>query len=186
MVGTFTSSFGEARRELMFRPTIAVFAAMLFTGPSVTTAQSPTPGTTDDTFIWHGELVSVDAATGTFTIKANMLAESAGEVARFKPGDRVLVTWSGVDRYAGAVRQITKYDGNGKVTDPFAFPVELASSEAPNGYVTIKFRAPTAAVQAVASVKPGEWVTVTTRRHSSGDAQGIVSIAPYVKPASNT
>jgi hypothetical protein len=114
-----------------------------------------------------------------------MLSEAAKEVARFNAGDRVLMTWSGADRYAGAIRQISKYEAGRKVTDPFAFPVELVSREVQNDYVTIRFRAPATMAAAVKAVKPGEWVTVTARHRSSGDPQSIVSITPYVKAATS-
>ena len=170
----------------MFRQLIAVLVVALCVGAGVTTAQTTqSQGAVSDTFIWHGELVSVDAASGTFTVKAHVLSDVAKEVARFNAGDRVLLTWSGIDKYAGQVRQITKYDANQKVNDPFAYPVELASRDVQNDYVTFKFRAPTATVAAVKAVKPGEWITVTVRQRSN-DAQGIVSVEPYVKSSSNT
>ena len=168
----------------MFRQLIAVLVVALCVGAGTTTAQTQSQGSAPDTFIWHGELVSVDTGTSTFTVKARILSDAAKEVARFNAGDRVLLTWSGIDRYADAIRHIAKHDTTGKVTETFAFPVELASREVSNDYVTFKFRAPAAAANAVKAVKPGEWVTVTARQRSSGDAQGIVSVEPYVKSAS--
>lgn len=165
----------------MFRQLIAVLVVALCVGAAVTTAQTQSQGTADDIFIWHGELVSVEPGSGTFTVKAHILSEVAKDVARFNAGDRVVVTWSGVDRYAGAIRQIGKHEANRKITDPFAFPVELVSREAQNDYVTIRFRASASLAAAVKAVKPGEWVTVTARHRSSGDPQAIVSVAPYVK-----
>ena len=167
----------------MCRQLIAVLVVALCVGAGVTTAQTQTQAATE-TFYWHGELVSVDQATGTFTVKARMLADPAKDVARFTVGDRVVLTWSGVDKYADAIRQIAKHDTNQKLTDPFTLPVELASREVQNEYVTFKFRAPSAVGTATA-VKPGEWVTVTTRKGSSGDA-GVVSVEPYNKPGSGT
>lgn len=170
----------------MCRQLIAVLVVALCVGAGVTTAQTTqSQAAVDDTFIWHGELVSIEAPSGTVTVKANVLSDVVKEVAGFNTGDRVLLTWSGIDRYAGAIRQIAKHDTSQKVDDPFSFPVELASREVENDYVTFKFQAPAAAIAAVETVKPGEWVTVTVRQRSS-DAQGIVSIAPYVKPATNT
>ena len=168
----------------MFRQLIAVLVVALCVGTGVT-AQTQSQGTADDTFIWHGELVSVEPGSGTFTLKAHMLSEAAKEVSRFNPGDRVLMTWSGVDRYAGAIRQVGKYEASQKVTDPFAFPVELVSRDVQNDYVTIRFRAPASMAAAVQAVKPGEWVTVTARHRSSGDPQAIVSVTPYVKAATS-
>jgi hypothetical protein len=178
--------------RLMMRIALALLIALAFSIPGTAQSQanavtaapasSQAPG---DTFAWHGELVSVDQATGTFTVKARMLADPAKEVARFQVGDRVVLTWSGVDKYADAIRQIAKHDTNQKVTDPFALSVELASRDVQNEYVTFKFRAPNA-VGSVSSVKPGEWVTVTTKKGSTNDAQAIVSVEPYNKPAPST
>ena len=168
----------------MLRQLIAVLVVALCVGAGVTTAQTQ-PQATADTFIWHAELVSADQATGTFTVKARMLADAAKEVGRFQAGDRVVLTWSGVDKYADAIRQIGKHDPTQKLTEAFAFPVELASRDVPNDYVTFKFQAP-AAVGAVKTVKPGEWVTVTTKKASGGDGQAIVAVEPYNKPTANT
>ena len=168
----------------MCRQLIAVLVVALCVGAGTMTAQSQSQ-TAADTFIWHAELVSVDQTTGTFTVKARMLADAAKEVARFKAGDTVVLTWSALDKYADAIRQIAKRDANQKVTEPFVMSVELASPDVQNEYVTFKFRA-SSAVGSVASVKPGEWVTVTTKKGSMNDAQAVVSVEPYNKPASNT
>lgn len=168
----------------MCRQLIAVLVVALCVGAGTMTAQSQTQ-TAADTFIWHAELVSVDQATGTFTLKARMLADAAKEVARFKTGDKVVLTWSGVDKYADAIRQIAAQNTAQKTADPFMFPVELASPDVQNDYVTFRFRAPSA-VGSVSSVKPGEWVTVTTKKGSMNDPQAIVSVLPYNKPTSNT
>jgi hypothetical protein len=163
---------------------IAVLVVALCVGTGTMTAQSQSQ-TAADTFIWHAELVAVDQGTGTFTVKARTLADAAKEVARFKAGDKVVVTWSGVDKYADAIRLIARHDANQKMTDPFMFAVELASPDVQNDYVTFKFQAPNA-VGSVKSVKPGEWVTVTTKKGSPNDAHAIVSVEPYNKPTSNT
>jgi len=168
----------------MFKQLIAVLVVALCVGAGTMTAQSQSQ-TAADTFIWHGELVSVDQATGTFTVKARMLSDAAKDVARFKAGDTVVLTWSGVDKYADAIRHIAKQDVNQKITDPFAVAVELASPDVQNDYVTFKFRAGNA-VESVKSVKPGEWVTVTTKKGSANNTQAVVSVEPYNKPASNT
>src|SRR6186997_2570875 len=120
----------------MFRQLIAVLVVALCVGAGVTTAQTPTQTAATDTFIWHAELVSVDQPTGTFTVKARMLADAAKDVARFTAGDKVVLTWSAVDKYADAIRQITKQDTNQRMTDVFVFPVELASPDVQNQYVT--------------------------------------------------
>ena len=75
----------------MFRQLIAVLVVALCVGAGVTTAQTTqNQAAAGDTFIWHAELVSVDAGSATFTVKAMMLSDTAKEVARFNAGDRVL------------------------------------------------------------------------------------------------
>jgi hypothetical protein len=168
----------------MRRQLIAVLVVALCVGAGTMTADSQSQSVAD-TFIWHGELVSVDQATGTFTVKARVLADAATDVARLNAGERVILTWSGVDKYADGIRQIAKQEGGQNITEPFVLPVELASPAMQNEYVTFKFRAPNA-VGSVTAVKPGEWVTVTTKKSATNDAQAVVSVEPYNKPASNT
>ena len=90
----------------MFKRLIAVPVVALCVGTGMTTAQTSqsTQGTAD-TYMWHGELVSFDASTRAVTVKALVLPGVEEEVGGFNVGDRVLVTWSGLDRNAGAVRQ---------------------------------------------------------------------------------
>ena len=168
----------------MCKQLIAVLVVALCVGAGTTAAQTSSPAASE-TFIWHGELVSADQGTGTVTVKARMLADAVKEVARLNAGDKVVVIWSGVDKYGHAIRQIAKADAGQAATDPFAFPVELASRDVQNDYVTFRFRAPNA-VGSVKAVKPGEWVTVTAKKGSTNDAQAVVSVEPYNKPASNT
>ena len=166
----------------MYRQLIAVFVVALCVGAGTMTAHSQSQ-TVADTFIWHGELVSLDRATGTFTVKARILEEAVSEIARFNAGDKIVLTWSGVDKWGYAIRQIAKQDANLKMTDPLIFPAELASPDVQHGYVTFTFGAPDA-VGAVSAVKAGEWVAVTTEKGSTNDAHKIVSVEPYNKPAS--
>jgi hypothetical protein len=168
------------RRKRMVRQLITVLVVALCVGADVTTAQPQPSRPIHDTFIWSGPLVSVDAGSGTVTVRAPILSDAAREVARFNPGDQVLLTWSGYELYADAIRQIAKIDGHEKATEPFSLPVELVSRELQNDYVTFRFKAPSTALS-VTNVKPGEWVTVTARHGSSPDSQRIVSVEPFVK-----
>ena len=60
-------------------------------------------------------------------MKVQVLAETEKEIARFKAGERILLTWSGADRYAGAVRAVASAAAEQKVTEPFSLVVELVS-----------------------------------------------------------
>jgi hypothetical protein len=58
-------------------------------------------------------------------------------------------------------------------------PAELVSTEAPNQYVTIRVKVPESGLSAINTVKPREWVTVTSRHRPSTDDEAIVAVRPY-------
>ncbi|MBI2188230.1 MAG: hypothetical protein HYU37_14100 [Acidobacteria bacterium] len=172
----------------MFRHSIALAACVLSVGAGLAVAQAPKPAQpaqtaqprSGETYLWHGELVSVDAK-GILTVRARVLGDVATEVGRFNAGDRVLLTWSGLDIHAGAVRRVTKYEPGQQILDFFALPVELASRDIQNDTMSFRVRVPEAAVGAIKGMKPGGWVTVTTRHRPKGDADVIVAVTGYVK-----
>jgi hypothetical protein len=172
----------------MFKQLIAVSVVALCVGAGVMAAQSTTqsPHQPGDTFIWHGEFVSFDEGTKAVTVKAHVLAETEKDVGRFKAGDRVVVTWSGADRYAGSVRRVTGSAAAQKITEPFSLAAELTSPAVQGGLVTLRLRAPEAKTDTLRSVKPGEWVTMTARQSPADESQAIVTIEPYVKSFQGT
>ena len=167
----------------MFRQLIAVPVVALCVGVGMTAAQSTTqsPQQVGDTYLWHGELVSFDESTKALTVKVQVLAETEKEIARFKAGERILLTWSGMDRYAGSVRAVVSAAAVQKVTEPFSLVAELASPGVQGGLVTLRIRATDARTDALKGVKPGEWVTVTTRQRPASETQAIAMVERYVK-----
>jgi hypothetical protein len=168
----------------MFKQLIAVPVVALCVGVGTTAAQ--TTQQINDTFIWHGELVSFDEGTKALTLKAQILAETEKDVARFKAGERVLVTWSGIDKYAGAIRGVANAAAAQKISEPFSLVAELVSPGVQGGLVTLRIRASDAKSDALKGVKPGEWVTVTARQRPASDAQAITMVERYVKSIQGT
>ncbi len=93
----------------MFRQLIAVSVVALCVGAGMATARAEGPAKAD-TYKWNAELVSVDEGTKTVTVKAHAITQAAKDVAQFNPGDRLLLTWSGFDSYADAIRQVAKHN----------------------------------------------------------------------------
>lgn len=182
----------------MFRRVIAISVCAVFAGVVVGSAQGRQGGAgrqggpppvsaqpkSGETYVWHGELVSVDGANRTLTVKVRLLRGVAADVERLNVGDRVLLTWSGLDIHAGAVRRVTKYDPNQRIAEFFALPLELASRDTQGDMMTVRIRVPDASVAAVKGLKPGEWVTVTTRQRPNNDAEAIGVVSRYVKAQS--
>lgn len=174
----------------MLRQLIAVSVCAVCIGASVATAQAPRSAEpaqsaqprSGETYLWHGELVSVDGATRTLTVKARVLGDAVAEVGRFNAGDRVLLTWSGLDIHAGAVRRVSKYEAAQQILEFFAMPAELGSRDVQGEYMTIRVRVPEPAVASAKGIKPGEWLTITARHRPKTDADAIVAIGVYAKP----
>ena len=140
-----------------------------------------------DTFTWLGELVSVDTTTRTMTVKARVAYQDAlSELNRFKAGQPVWVVWSGVNDYSDAVRQFRRPEANQKITDRLVMQAELVSPHATNQSVTLRVKVPEASIAAIKSVKPGEWVTVTSRHHAASEVEAVVGVKPYSESSTAT
>jgi hypothetical protein len=77
------------------------------------------------------------------------------------------------------VRQIRRSETGRKIDENLVLPAELVSTEAPNQYLTIRVKVPESALAAIKTVKPGEWVTVTSRHQPSTEDDAVVSVRPY-------
>jgi hypothetical protein len=138
-----------------------------------------------DTYQWSGELVSFDDSARMVTVKARLVDQDAvNDLKRFKTGERALLVWSGHDTHADAIRRVTPYTDDRKAADRFLLPVELASTEVVNQYVTVRLRVPDASVAGLKGLKPGQWVTATSSHRPSRDNDGLVSIRPYTTSSS--
>ena len=150
--------------------------------PYIGAAQSSQPNI--ETYTWTAELVSADASTQALTVKARVAYQDAlSELTRVKAGEPVWVLWSGVHDYSEAVRQIRRPEAHSKIGDALTLPAEFVSSEAPNQYVTFRVKVPAASLAAVKTVKPGEWITVTSRQRPATDADAVIAVKPYSSSA---
>ena len=158
---------------------IAIVTIVLtISGPVPGIAQSSQPK--NDTYTWIGELVSLDTTAKTMTVKSRIAYQEAiSELTHFKGGDRVWIVWSGIHDSSDAVRQIRRSETGRKIDENLVLPAELVSTEAPNQYLTIRIKVPENAMTAIKTVKPGEWVTVTSRHKPTTEEEAVVSVRPY-------
>jgi hypothetical protein len=163
---------------------IATFCVLALTAIRVG-AQSVQP--TSETYSWSGELVAFDPNVRTITVKSRVVGDQAlADLPQFKSGDKIVLTWSGFDTYADAISRAVRYDAATKWNEPFRFPVEFVTFESPRQYVTFKFQVPAGSVEAVKAVKPGEWVTATSRHRASSEAEAITAVNAYTASAART
>lgn len=156
----------------------AILAVMTLAAPLVGRAQSSQPNAT--TYTWLGEFISADTNAMTMTVKPRIAyQEAAAELKQFKPGESVWVVWSGIHDYSEAIRQVRRAQPGHKIDENLVLPAEFVSSEAPNQYVTIRVKVPQSSMAAIKALKPGEWVTVTSRHRPGSDAEAVVSVVRY-------
>ena len=141
---------------------------------------------TSETYSWSGELVAFDAGGRTLTVKSRVVGDQAlAELPRFTKGDRIVLTWSGFDTYGDGISRTVRYDAAKKWSGPFTFPVEFVMYEAPpRQYVTFTVTVPASSAAPLASVKPGEWVTVISKHRASSEAEAITAVNAYTATAS--
>ena len=158
---------------------IAVVGTILtIGGPLLAAAQSSQ--TKSDTYTWNGELVSLDTTAKAITVKSRVAYQEAiSELKHFKAGDRVWIVWSGIHDSSDAVRQVRRSETGRKIDETLVLPAELVSTEAPHQYITIRVKVPVSGWSAIDTVKPGEWVTVTSRHRPSTDDEAVVAVRPY-------
>ena len=160
---------------------LSIAQALSFNALAQTTGARPAGS---DTYQWSGELVSFDGTGNTATVKARLVdQEAVADIKKFKVGDRLLLQWSGYDAYADAIRRVMPYTESRSPNDRFLLPVELASNDTPNQYLTFRLRMPAASATALKAVKPGEWITVTSSHEAVREADAVVSARPYVTPS---
>jgi hypothetical protein len=162
----------------MWTQIIAGLAALTLGSPATGAAQPSHPGA--GTYQWAGELVTVDKTASTMTVKSRVAYQDAvSELKQFKPGEQVWVVWSGVHDYSDAVRQVRRAQSGSTIGENLVLPAELVSTEAPNQYLTIRVKVPETSLAAIERVKPGEWVTVTSRHRPATDREAVVSVSPW-------
>jgi hypothetical protein len=154
--------------------------ASIFTIAVTVLAEAQASQTKSDTYTWNGELVSVDATAKTMTVKSRVAYQDAiSELKHFKAGDRVWIHWSGANDYSDAVREVRRPETGRRIDENLVLPAELVSTEAPNQYITIRVSVPETSLPAIKTVKPGEWVTVTSRQRPSTDQEAVVAVRPF-------
>lgn len=157
---------------------LTMLAVLLFT--SILTAQSTQ--LTGEVFSWNGELVALDGTTHVLTVKAPVVYEQApAEFQRMKAGDRVMLTWSGYDKSADAIREV--HPVANKSVDRFTFPADFVSYDAEHRYVTFKLQIPESSVANLKALKAGEWVTATSPQGASAKSNPVTMVRPYIEHA---
>ena len=124
---------------------------------------------------WTAELVSYDAKARTMTVKAVYQEHINRYIGEFKPGDKVLVTWSTPNPgQTEAINYVGRYEGSGSNWG-YVLPVEFVSGDTVARRLTFTVAIEPKAVSTLKSVAPGQPITVMTPFDQPKDiAVGVV------------
>jgi hypothetical protein len=125
-------------------------------------------------YTWSAELVAVDNAANTVTVKSRLIEEA--NVPDLEPGDAVMLTWSGINIAAG-IRALER--GTKSSYDRMTMPVEYVSSELDGRYIVFKVQIPAGDAAAIQMLEPGTWVTATSPHLPKDKMETVTSIRPY-------
>ncbi|HET9215786.1 MAG TPA: hypothetical protein VFR18_02335 [Terriglobia bacterium] len=132
-----------------------------------------------DSYEWSAELVAFDEATRMLTVKAMAAGDALKHAAALKTGEKVLLTWSVFEKHANAVNGVHKYDATRKPESGHAFPAEFVGYDTNVGRITFKAPIPADSVSRTKALKPGQWVTATSRPGTHAETQAITAVRGY-------
>jgi hypothetical protein len=135
-----------------------------------------TGNATSETYDWSAELVAVDEQARTITVQSRLVSDAEVDFGSLDGGDRVTLTWSGINTAAG-VRRIT--DGTAPESDWLTLPIEFVSSELEGRYVRFKVAVRSDDLAKLASLAPGQYVTATSPRRAVRWEEAVADVRPY-------
>jgi hypothetical protein len=134
-----------------------------------------------ESYQWHAELVAFEENSRMVTVKSRAVGDALKQLGNFKPGDKIMLTWSGFDKFAYAINGALRYDAS-KAEQRFSFPTEFVAFDSAGEYVTFKAQIPASNVTKVRPIKPGQWVTATSPHGQRSGTQPITAIRGYNDP----
>ena len=145
--------------------------------PSRERRAAPLPGAT---YRWDGELVSLDEAAGTLTIKSRATS-SAGlaSMAGAESGEQIVITWSGYRSRASGIRSALPDDGSG-LWGSNRFLLRATFVKADADYLTFETAIPEDSLAAVRALTRGSWASVRSPHHPADAEAAVLSVDAYV------
>ena len=144
-------------------------------------AQAAPRAVAEGTYRWHGELVALDEASRSLTVRARVAAPGGlASVAGAQTGDPIVITWSGFGDRANDIRAITLEDGSGLWgNDGFLLRAEFVALDPASNYITFKATIPENSVATVRALMPGDWATVTSPHWPTDGSGAVVAVDAY-------
>ena len=133
----------------------------------------------EGTYRWHGELVALDESKQTLTVRARVAARGGlAAMAGAQTGEPIVITWSGFEDRASAIRAVVPEDGSGLWgNDGFLLRARLVAADPESRHVTFATAIPESSIAGVRTLSRGDWATVTSPHWPADGA--VASVAAY-------
>ncbi len=150
--------------------------------PSPERRPAPLPGAT---YRWDGEFVALDEETGTVTVKSRVASPSGlAGLADAHAGEAIVITWSGYDSQANAIRAAKPDDGSGLWgSNRFLLRATFVEADVAGGYLTFKVTVPEASLETVRALAQGAWASVTSPHHPADAVPAVMTVTAYTAPS---
>jgi hypothetical protein len=149
---------------------------LLFGAPGTAFGQSG-----DQSFGWYADLVSVDQASGSVTVRAPFLEHVANYIDNFSAGDEVVVVWTQLDGEADAVLYVESPDVM-QVPGGYIVHANFVEADLPGHTVTFTVPQATTAVTSLASADPGTPIRIESPIKQPEQVTAIASVALNERP----
>ena len=132
----------------------------------------------DDTYGWHGELVSRDEEAGTLTVRSRIVAPSGTVADHLDAGDPIVITWSGFEDRADGIRAVKRDDGSGLWgSDRFLLQAEFAAVD--GRYLTFTVEPPADSAPMMQGLTPGAWAIGTSPHRPDSGVDAMTMVDAY-------
>lgn len=149
---------------------------------AVVTGAIPLTGEMLRSYTWYGELVSVDAASKSVTVKAQVRPAVTKYATAYKPGEKLMVVWAPLKGEADIIVYAPKLELMKNLEQGYLLPVEFVSLDAAAGSLVFKTVVPDSVLQSVQSVAPGSWIKATAPVEQKGQAAVVTTAMASAKP----
>ena len=131
---------------------------------------------------WYAELVAVDQAAQTMTVKAQTEEAVARYVGNYEPGDKLMLTWVPVEGEADTIIYTPKYEVMRGIEDGYILPAEFVSADTDNHSLTFRTSVPDGMLASIAGVQAGQWIRVTVPMHQPEEIAALTSAVAAERP----
>ena len=148
-------------------------------GTQVTTRAEAANEPETDMYQWHAEFVATNPYSRTLTVKARMVSpEASAGLGDVRPGDAIVITWSGFRERAHGIRRVDRQHAGGDQADQFRLRGTFDAVDPATQYLTFTIDATADSLSAVTGIEPGDWATFISA-HQPRNARAVLAAAVF-------